>query len=105
MDIKNRDLGTVDRIDGTSMTVRMDGDKARTLTFDTSEMRHFDHGYAVTSHSSQGSPRIEFWQTWTSAAQPELMNTGLAYVTTGCPSETSPPREWPKRRGRDPSLR
>ena len=27
MDIKNRDLGTVERIDGTSMTVRMDGDK------------------------------------------------------------------------------
>jgi len=44
MDIKNRDLGTVKRIDGTDMTVRMDGNKARTLTFDTSEMRHFDHG-------------------------------------------------------------
>jgi ATP-dependent exoDNAse (exonuclease V) alpha subunit len=54
MDIKNRDLGTVEHIDGTDMTVRMDGDKARTLIFDTSEMRHFDHGYAVTWHSSQG---------------------------------------------------
>ena len=52
MDIRNRDLGTVERIDGTDMTVGMDGDKARTLTFDTSEMRHFDHGYAVTSLAS-----------------------------------------------------
>jgi hypothetical protein len=32
MDIKNRDLGPVERIDGISLTVRMDGDKARTLT-------------------------------------------------------------------------
>jgi hypothetical protein len=28
MDIKNRDLGTMERIDAISMTVRMDGDKA-----------------------------------------------------------------------------
>jgi ATP-dependent exoDNAse (exonuclease V) alpha subunit len=54
MDFKNRDLGTVERIDGKYRTVRMNGDKARSLTFGTCEMRHFDHGYAVTSHNSQG---------------------------------------------------
>lgn len=36
------------------LTVRMDGDKEKSITFDPCEMRHFDHGYAVTSHSSQG---------------------------------------------------
>ena len=71
MDIKNRDLGIVERIDGISMTVRMDGDKARSLRFDTSEMRHFDHGYAVTSHSSQGLTTDRVIVNMTPAAHPE----------------------------------
>jgi ATP-dependent exoDNAse (exonuclease V) alpha subunit len=39
----------------------MDGEKERTVSFDSAKMRHFDHGYAVTSHSSQGSPLIGYW--------------------------------------------
>lgn len=53
LSIANRDLGTVENIgnDG-SITVRLD--QGKTVTFDANHMRHFDHGYAVTSHSSQG---------------------------------------------------
>jgi hypothetical protein len=87
MDMKNRDLGTVERIDGTSMTVRMDGDKARTLTFDTSEMRHFDHGYAVTSHSSQGLTTDRVLVNMDTKAHPELINTRFAYVSVSRASE------------------
>ena len=87
MDIKNRDLGTVERIDGTNMTVRMDGDKARTLTFDTSEMRHFDHGYAVTSHSSQGLTTDRVLINMDTTAHPELINTRFAYVSVSRASE------------------
>ena len=87
MDIKNRDLGTVERIDGTDMTVRMDGDKARTLTFDTSEMRHFDHGYAVTSHSSQGLTTDRVLVNMDTKAHPELINTRFAYVSVSRASE------------------
>ncbi|WP_348270148.1 MobF family relaxase [Edaphobacter paludis] len=87
MDIKNRDLGTVERIDGTSMTVRMDGDKARTLTFDASEMRHFDHGYAVTSHSSQGLTTDRVLVNMDTKAHPELINTRFAYVSVSRASE------------------
>jgi ATP-dependent exoDNAse (exonuclease V) alpha subunit len=87
MDIKNRDLGTVERIDGTSMTVRMDGDKGRTLTFDTSEMRHFDHGYAVTSHSSQGLTTDRVLINMDTTAHPELINTRFAYVSVSRASE------------------
>jgi conjugative relaxase-like TrwC/TraI family protein len=87
MDIKNRDLGTVERIDGTSMTVRLDGDKARTLTFDTSEMRHFDHGYAVTSHSSQGLTADRVLINMDTTAHPELINTRFAYVSVSRASE------------------
>jgi conjugative relaxase-like TrwC/TraI family protein len=87
MDIKNRDLGTVERIDGISMTVRMDGDKARSLTFDTSEMRHFDHGYAVTSHSSQGLTTDRVLVNMDTGAHPELINTRFAYVSVSRASE------------------
>ena len=42
LDVKNRDLGIIERIEGTSISVRMDGEKKRTLTFDTSQMRQSD---------------------------------------------------------------
>ena len=87
MDIKNRDLGTVERIVGTDMTVRIDGDKTRTLTFNTSEMRHFDHGYAVTSHSSQGLTTDRVLVNMDTKAHPELINTRFAYVSVSRASE------------------
>jgi conjugative relaxase-like TrwC/TraI family protein len=87
IDIKNRDLGTVEQIHGTNMTVRMDGDKARTLTFNASEMRHFDHGYAVTSHSSQGLTTDRVLVNMDTKAHPELINTRFAYVSVSRASE------------------
>jgi conjugative relaxase-like TrwC/TraI family protein len=87
MDVKNRDLGMVERIDGSSMTVRMDGDNARTLTFDTSEMRHFDHGYAVTSHSSQGLTTDRVLVNMDTTTHPELINTRFAYVSVSRASQ------------------
>jgi conjugative relaxase-like TrwC/TraI family protein len=87
MEIRNRDLGTVERIDGTNMTVRTDGDKARSLTFDTAEMRHFDHGYAVTSHSSQGLTTDRVLVNMDTTAHPELINTRFAYVSVSRASE------------------
>lgn len=87
MDIKNRDLGTIERIDGTNMTVRLDGDKGRTVTFDTSAMRHFDHGYAVTSHSSQGLTTDRVLVNMDTTAHPELINTRFAYVSVSRASQ------------------
>jgi conjugative relaxase-like TrwC/TraI family protein len=87
MDLKNRDLGTIERIDGTSMSVRMDGEKDRTLTLDTSQMRHFDHGYAVTSHSSQGLTTDRVLVNMDTTAHPELINTRFAYVSVSRASQ------------------
>lgn len=87
MDVKNRDLSTIERIDGTSMSVRMDGYEGRTLTFDTYEMRHFDHGYAVTSHSSQGLTRDRVLVNMDTTAHPELINTRFAYVSVSRASQ------------------
>jgi ATP-dependent exoDNAse (exonuclease V) alpha subunit len=63
------------------MTVRMDGGKDRMVTFDPAEMRHFDHGYAVTSHSSQGLTSERVLVNMNTNVYPELINTRFAYVS------------------------
>lgn len=50
--VKNGTLGTVERIDGTSLSVRLDD--ARQVQFDLKDYAQFDHGYASTIHKSQG---------------------------------------------------
>ena len=53
LDVHNRDRGRIEAIGNHDrLTVKMDD--GRTVNFDPARMRHFDHGYAVTSHSSQG---------------------------------------------------
>ncbi|WP_243613079.1 AAA family ATPase [Shimia aestuarii] len=53
--VKNGMLGTVEKIDGSKISVRF-GDLERTrVTFDANSYRSFDHGYAVTVHKSQGA--------------------------------------------------
>ena len=79
--VSNRDLGAIERIDGSQIAVRMDGEKQRTVTFDASQMRHFDHGYAVTSHSSQGLTCERVLINMDTTVHPELINTRFAYVS------------------------
>ncbi len=80
--IANRDLGIIQEIDETGkITVRMDGSKDRIFTFDSTEMRHFDHGYAVTSHSSQGLTSERVLVNMDTNVHPELINTRFAYVS------------------------
>ncbi len=63
------------------MTVRMDGEKERSVSFDPKEMRHFDHGYAVTSHSSQGLTAERVLVNMDTQVHPELINGRFAYVS------------------------
>jgi conjugative relaxase-like TrwC/TraI family protein len=78
--VANRDLGTVERIASSGhLTVKMDGGK--TVSFDASEMRHFDHGYAVTSHSSQGLTADRVLVNIDTTANPGLINSRFAYVS------------------------
>jgi ATP-dependent exoDNAse (exonuclease V) alpha subunit len=80
--VANRDLGTIQRIDDYGkMTVRMDGDKEKTISFDPNEMRHFDHGYAVTSHSSQGLTSERVLVNMDTEVHPELISNRFAYVS------------------------
>ncbi|WP_091743336.1 Ti-type conjugative transfer relaxase TraA [Phenylobacterium immobile] len=52
--VKNGTLGTVERIDGPSLTVRLDGADRREVRFDLKDYAQIDHGYASTIHKSQG---------------------------------------------------
>ena len=79
--VANRDLGTVQQIDKDGkLTVRMDSGKS--VSFDMHQMRHFDHGYAVTSHSSQGLTVDRVLVNIDSNIHPDLINTRFAYVAT-----------------------
>jgi conjugative relaxase-like TrwC/TraI family protein len=82
LQVANRDLGTIQHIgeDG-KISVRMDGTKDRIVLFDASEMRHFDHGYAVTSHSSQGLTSERVLVNMDTEVHPELINSRFAYVS------------------------
>jgi conjugative relaxase-like TrwC/TraI family protein len=80
--VANRDLGSLHRIDADGkMAVRMDGEKEKTITFDPREMRHFDHGYAVTSHSSQGLTSERVLVNMDMEVHPELISNRFAYVS------------------------
>ena len=80
LSVSNRDLGTIDRIDGKQMDVKMDGEKERSVSFDSAKMRNFDHGYTVTSHSSQGLTTDRVLVNMDTTVHPELINTRFAYV-------------------------
>ena len=85
--VANRDLGTVTKIEPRRITVRMDGPERRVVTFNPTEMRHFDHGYAVTSHSAQGLTTGRVIANMDGETARSLINARLAYVAISRASE------------------
>jgi conjugative relaxase-like TrwC/TraI family protein len=82
LQVANRDLGTIQNIgDDGKISVRMDGAKDRIVRFDAGQMRHLDHGYAVTSHSSQGLTSERVLVNMDTEVHPELMSNRFAYVS------------------------
>ena len=78
--VANRDLGTITAIENGQISVRMDGKAERTISFDTTQFRQLDHGYAVTSHSSQGLTAGRVLAHFDTDGAYSLINTRLAYV-------------------------
>ena len=78
--IANRDLGTITEVSPGEITVRLDGKTKRSITFDPEKMRSLDHGYAVTSHSSQGLTESRVIVNIDTEASRNLVNSRLAYV-------------------------
>jgi conjugative relaxase-like TrwC/TraI family protein len=78
--VANRALGTIEQIaPGGTITLRMDNGK--TIPFDPQVTHHFDHGYAVTSHSAQGLTADRVLVHVDHAAHPDLVNSRFAYVS------------------------
>jgi hypothetical protein len=78
--VANRDLGTVQQIDKDGQ-VSVEMDNGKSVSFDAHEMRHFDHGYAVTSHSSQGLTADRVLVNIDTNVHPELIDNRFAYVS------------------------
>ena len=81
--LANRELGTVERVGAGSaegrMALRMDD--GRRVEIDPARHPHLDHGYAVTSHSSQGqtADRVLI-HVDTELGAKDLLNNRMAYV-------------------------
>ncbi len=61
------------------LTVKMDDGRTQ-LILDFARMQHFDHGYAVTSHSSQGLTENRVIVNMDTNAPAQLLNPRFAYV-------------------------
>lgn len=86
--VANRDLGTIQQIgkDG-KITISLDGYRRRSFVIDSKRTRHFDHGYAMTSHSSQGLTSDRVLINIDTASHPELINSRFAYVSVSRASQ------------------
>jgi conjugative relaxase-like TrwC/TraI family protein len=78
--VANRDLAVIESIasDG-RVTVRLDD--SRQIEFNAGDHRHFDHGYAVTSHSSQGLTAERVLVHADTSVHPDLLNSRFGYVS------------------------
>jgi ATP-dependent exoDNAse (exonuclease V) alpha subunit len=79
--VANRELGTVQSItDDGRMSLQMD--RGPSVSIDPREHPHLDHGYAVTSHSSQGqtADRVLI-NIDTELGAKDLINNRMAYVS------------------------
>jgi ATP-dependent exoDNAse (exonuclease V) alpha subunit len=78
--VANRELAAIEAVhpDG-RLSARLDNN--RQIEFNPSEHRHFDHGYAVTSHSSQGLTAERVLVHADTSTHPDLLNSRFAYVS------------------------
>jgi hypothetical protein len=78
--VANRDMATIEAIyaDG-RLSARLDNN--RQIEFNPNEHRHLDHGYAVTSHSSQGLTAERVLVHADTSVHPDLLNARFAYVS------------------------
>ena len=79
--VANRELATIESIhENGRLRLKMDGGRA--VELDTRQHPHLDHGYAMTSHSSQGqtADRVLI-HVETELGAKDLLNSRMAYVS------------------------
>lgn len=72
------ELGTVRKIEGRHFHIETQSGKV--VTVDMTKFRHLDHGYAVTSYSSQGQTAERVIVNADTRESPLLLNRRMAYV-------------------------
>ena len=78
--VANRDLAVIDSIAPEGrISARLDD--SRQIDFNAAEHRRFDHGYAVTSHSSQGLTTEWVLVNADTGVHPDLLNSRFGYVS------------------------
>ena len=83
----NKSLGVANRDLATIESIRPDGhvaarlDDHRQIQFKAGDHCHFDHGYAVTSHSSQGLTAERVLVHADTSVHPDLLNSRFGYVS------------------------
>jgi ATP-dependent exoDNAse (exonuclease V) alpha subunit len=79
--VANRELGTIESIEEDGRRrLKMDG--GRTVELDPRKHPHLDHGYAMTSHSSQGQTADRaLIHVDTELGTKDLLNSRMAYVS------------------------
>ena len=78
--VANRDMAD-DRGDPPRWSPVRRLDNNRQIEFNPNEHRHLDHGYAVTSHSSQGLTAERVLVHADTSVHPDLLNSRFAYVS------------------------
>jgi conjugative relaxase-like TrwC/TraI family protein len=80
LSVANRDLAVIESIAPEGrVTARLES--GRETSFDPTEHRHFDHGYAVTSHSAQGLTAERVLVNADTSVHPDLLNSRFGYVS------------------------
>jgi len=78
--VANRDLAIIESIAANGqITARLDNN--RQIEFNATDHRHFDHGYAVTSYSSQGLTAERVLVHADTSVHPDLLNSRFAYAS------------------------
>jgi ATP-dependent exoDNAse (exonuclease V) alpha subunit len=76
--VANGELATIAKIGDEDLTVELDS--GREVSFETEKFRHLDHGYAVTSHSSQGTTVDRVLINADTSESRLLLNDRMGYV-------------------------
>jgi conjugative relaxase-like TrwC/TraI family protein len=76
--VANGELGIIAKIGDKDITVRLD--VGREISFKTEKFRHLDHGYTVTSHSSQGTTVDRVLINADTSESRVLLNDRMGYV-------------------------
>lgn len=76
--VANGELGTIAKIGDEEISVKLDG--GREVSFEMGKFRHLDHGYAITSHSSQGTTVDRVLINADTSESRVLLNDRMGYV-------------------------